>query len=101
MKPPTRLRTLLLTSVTPTALLSASATSNLFPSGEMASELGVEAGGEPGNRFKEICSMASNTIVLITEIRAVAARHEQARTVGRWHQRIGMFTHRNFTHHSQ
>src|SRR6185503_6658306 len=58
-KPLTTLRALLLTSATATALASAVDTISVCPSGESASELGVEVGGAFGNRLIEICSSAS------------------------------------------
>src|SRR6186713_3235011 len=54
--PLTKLRPPLLTSTTATALVSAVDTIRVRPSGESASELGVEVGGAFGNRFIEICS---------------------------------------------
>ena len=48
MKPATLLLTLLLTSMTATALLSAMATTSVWPSGDSATELGVDVAGAPG-----------------------------------------------------
>src|SRR6185503_9686654 len=58
-KPFTKLRALLLTSTTATALVSPFETISVCPSGDSASELGVEVGGAFGNRLIEICSSAS------------------------------------------
>ena len=58
MNPLTTLRAPLLTSTTATALLSALATSSVLPSGDSASELGVDVRGASGKRLIEICSMA-------------------------------------------
>src|SRR2546427_6060949 len=59
MKPFTRLRPPLLMSMTVTVFVSAFATSSIRPSGDTATELGVEVGGASGKRLVEICSMAS------------------------------------------
>src|SRR4051812_7151070 len=64
MKPSTLLRTLLLTSTTSTALLSASATSSFCPSGDNATEFGVDVAGADGYMLVEICSIAVNDTVL-------------------------------------
>jgi hypothetical protein len=48
MNPSTKARAAFDTSMTTTALLSALATSNVRPSGESASEFGVEVGGAWG-----------------------------------------------------
>src|SRR5207247_2907308 len=59
MNPRTMLRAMLPTSTTATLLLSAFATSSVWPSGDSASEFGVAVGGASGDRLIEICSRAS------------------------------------------
>src|SRR5205823_9160848 len=58
MKPSTNARAELLTSIDATVLVSALATSSVRPSGETATEFGVEVGGCSGYRLVEICSIA-------------------------------------------
>src|SRR6185295_8924178 len=70
-KPVTKLRALLLTSTTATALVSAFDTSSVRSSGERASELGVEVGGAFGNRLIEFCSRASPENVSNTQTEAL------------------------------
>ena len=57
----------MLTSTTATLLLSAFETSSVFPSGDSPSEFGVDVGGACGNRFIEICSIASRENVSNTQ----------------------------------
>src|SRR3954469_10866840 len=71
MKPSTLLRAPLLMSTTATALLSALATSRVRPSGEIATEFGVDVGGASGYRFEEICSIASREKVSNTHTAAL------------------------------
>src|SRR6476659_3424794 len=58
-KPATRLAPGRETSTTATALLSAFATSSVFPSGESASAFGVLPAGASGASATEICSLAA------------------------------------------
>ena len=69
--PLTMLRPPLLTSTTTTALLSAVDTISVWPSGESASELGVEVRGASGVRLIEICSSASPEKVSNTHTEAL------------------------------
>ena len=59
MKPLTALAPGRLTSTTATALLSALATSSVWPSGERPSALGVLPAGAPGWSATETCSFAA------------------------------------------
>src|SRR5713226_5858181 len=71
MKPSKKLLAPLLMSTTATALISAFATSIDRPSGEIATELGVDVGGASGNRFVEICSIGSPENVSSTQTAAL------------------------------
>ena len=71
MKPSKKLFAPLLMSTTATALISAFATSIDRPSGEIATELGVDVGGASANRFVEICSIASPENVSNTQTAAL------------------------------
>ena len=82
MNPSTKLRPPLLTSTTATALLSALATSSVWPSGDSASELGVEVGGASGiQAHRDLLDRLARERVEHPDRRAAAARDEQ--TLGR------------------
>src|SRR5207248_110806 len=73
MNPSTCARAPLLMSTIITAFTSALATSSSLPSGDSATELGVEVGGISGNTLVEICSMGSHESVSNTQTEALLA----------------------------
>src|SRR5437870_12020328 len=79
IKPLTRLRPGLLTSTTATALLSAVAMRSVLPSGDSASELGVDVCGASGYKLVEICSMASPENVSKTHTRELLPQETKSR----------------------
>src|SRR5262245_31650173 len=81
--PLTRLRPPLLTSTTATALMSALATSSVLPSGDSASEFGVDVVGAFGYRLIEICSSASPEKTSNTQTVALLAQATNSRLPSR------------------
>ena len=79
MKPLTKARDALLTSMTATAFMSALATMSVLPSGDRLSAFGVVAGGASGDMVTAICSMGASARVSNDHTAALFAQATNSR----------------------